>query len=100
MLKNIIIHRHDSRELSQKAIELTNKTDTSETDDVYGMLCQQEENNNIHPMDIFLLLFFQCDDLCKQIFIENVANCQNSIPLITNNPIHNKVHLDIKSVSL
>ena len=92
MLKNIMLHRHDSRELSQKSVELTNKTDTSEsTDDVYGMLCQQEEYNNIHSMDIFLLLFFQCDDLCKQIFIENVAICQNSIPLITNNPIQNKL---------
>ena len=92
MLKNIILHRHDSRELSQKSIELTNKTDIyGSSDDVLGMLCQQEENNNIHSMDIFLLLFFQCDDLCKQIFIENVANCQNSIPLITNNPIQDKL---------
>ena len=92
MLKNILLHRHDSRELSKNTIELTNTTDPYElTDDIYGMLCQQEENNNIHSMDIFLLLFFQCDDLCKQIFIENVANCQNSIPLITNNPIQNKL---------
>ena len=91
MLKSIILHRHDSRELTQKSIELTNKTDISEPiDDMYGMFCQQEESN-IHSMDIFLLLFFQCDDLYKQIFIENVANCQNSVPFLMNNPIQNKL---------
>ena len=105
MLKKIILHRHDSRELSQKSIELTNNTDTSglgddddDDDDVYGMFCQ-EEVNNIHSMDIFLLLFFQCDDLCKQIFLENVANCQNSIPLITNNPIQNKFMIYDSAIS-
>ena len=43
----------------------------------------------IHPMDVFLFLFIQCDLIFRQSFITQVSKCQLSIPLITSrHPTH------------
>ena len=47
---------------------------------------QKPSNNEsvqIHPMDVFIFLFIQCDLIFRQSFITQVSKCQLSIPLIT-----------------
>ena len=44
------------------------------------------QNVRVHPMDIFLYLFIQCDPLFRQTFITQVSKCQLSIPLIASYP--------------
>ncbi|KAI6650904.1 hypothetical protein LOD99_5744 [Oopsacas minuta] len=36
----------------------------------------------VHPMDIFLYLFFQCTPIFRQTFVTQVSKCQLSLPLI------------------
>ena len=44
------------------------------------------DGKHVHPMDVFLYLFIQCDPLFRQTFITQVSKCQLSIPLIASYP--------------
>ena len=92
MLRNIILHRHNHREFGLQCTCLTKaKKGNPSTEDIFDMLSSEEDNEDLHSMDIFMLLFFQCDVLYRQIFLENVAKCQTSLPLITMEPRSNKL---------
>ena len=92
MLRNINLHRHNYREFSLQCTCLTKaKKGNPSTEDIFDMLSSEEENEDLHSMDIFMLLFFQCDVLYRQIFLENAAKCQTSLPLITMEPRSNKL---------
>ena len=57
--------------------------------DVMNIASQNQSANNgkhVHPMDVFLYLFIQCDPLFRQTFITQVSKCQLSIPLIASYP--------------
>ena len=41
---------------------------------------------SVHPMDIFLLIFFSCDKMYRQKFVIKIAKCQLSLPLIAHDP--------------
>ena len=68
---------------SQKKIKLADKLRSRST------VSSDNEALQIHPMDVFLFLFIQCDLIFRQSFITQVTKCQLSIPLITS---HHSTH--------
>ena len=91
MLRNIMLHRHNYRELITESISQQSSEIFYSTEDLCEIFDEQVEDQFLHSMDIFLLLFFQCNILYRQVFVENVAQCQSSLPLITMDPYSNNI---------
>ena len=88
MLNKIMILDCASRELP-KSFNPPATTQRMSTLDMINLLSQSKTNTSdvqVHPMDIFIYLFIQCDPLFRQTFITQVSKCQLSLPLITTYP--------------
>ena len=88
MLNRIMILDCDSRQIPQ-SLNPPVPTQTMTLSDMINIASQNQTDNNgkeIHPMDVFLYLFIQCDPLFRQTFITQVSKCQLSIPLIASYP--------------
>ena len=88
MLNRIMILDCASRELP-KSLNPPATTQRMSTLDMINLLSQSKTNTSgvqVHPMDIFIFLFIQCDPLFRQTFITQVSKCQLSLPLITTCP--------------
>ena len=88
MLNRIMILDCTSRELP-KSFNPPATTQTMTLSDMINLISQSKTDANdmqVHPMDVFIYLFIQCDPLFRQTFITQVSKCQLSLPLITTYP--------------
>ena len=88
MLNRIMILDCASRKLPQ-SLNPPVPTQIMTLFDVMNITSQNQSANDgkhVHPMDVFLYLFIQCDPLFRQTFITQVSKCQLSIPLIASYP--------------
>ena len=88
MLNRIMILDCASRELP-KSFNPPATTQTMTLSDMINLISQSKTNTNdmqVHPMDVFIFLFIQCDPLFRQTFITQVSKCQLSLSLITTYP--------------
>ena len=101
MLNNLNLLKLKSRTLSksQQLMFSFNKAESSNEFDYDEFIEEKEANiGSVHPMDIFLLIFFSCNKLYRQKFIIKTAKCQLSLPLVAFDPFSKR--LTIYSFSL
>ena len=97
MLNSLNLLNYESRTLSnslQKLFSPNEEQNPNELNYLELMLEDKEKNSSsVHPMDIFLLIFFSCDKIYRQKFVVKVAKCQLSLPLIAFDPFSQKLIL-------
>ena len=93
MLNNLNLMKHKSRTLSESLQKLFPRDRECSDDNYLNFILEDKENNyaSVHPMDIFLLIFFSCDKMYRQNFVVKVAKCQLSLPLIAFDPFSQRL---------
>ena len=77
MLRQIMLLDSSSRKLPNVDSQVVSSNALS------SFLDEEEEDDSIHPMDIFLYLFLISTPIFRQTIVTQLAKCQLSLPLIT-----------------
>ena len=88
MLNKIMMFDSKSRELPRFEIDpaKTTKNILSIFKSLSHFASSSGDDTEVHPMDVFLFLFIQCNPIFRQTYITQVSKLQLSIPLITSYP--------------
>ncbi|KAI6661267.1 hypothetical protein LOD99_10088 [Oopsacas minuta] len=87
MLRKIMLVDYSSREMSIEYPSV--RIDSSNTSDTFWESIngpQIEVNIQIHPMDVFLMLYLSVDPLFQRKILQKLAKCKLSLPLIISDP--------------